>query len=90
MKYGITTKQMLITLEKQLMYFLWINLNVNDMSFSFNKTVKNIITNYFPYETVTFNNRDCPWIKKKRAKYLILEENEIYKRYVRKQRQQNI
>ena len=40
----------------------------------FNKTVKNIISNYVSHETVIFNKRDCPWIKGN-AKQLILEVN---------------
>ena len=51
-KYGIMIKQMLITLEKQLIYFpgkkIFKNLNINGMIFLFNKTVKNIISNYIP------------------------------------------
>ena len=46
MRYDIMTKQMLITLEKQLIYFLgkktFRNLNINDMSFLFNKIVNSI------------------------------------------------
>ena len=40
-------------------------LNINDMIFLFNKTIKHIISNYIPHETVTFNDRDPPWINKK-------------------------
>ena len=51
-KYCIMIKQMLITLEKQLIYFpgkkIFKNLNINGMIFLFNKTVKNIISNYIP------------------------------------------
>ena len=46
MRYDIMTKQMLIILEKQLIYFLgkktFRNLNINDMSFLFNKIVNSI------------------------------------------------
>ena len=46
MRYDIMTKQMLITLEKQLIYLLgkktFRNLNINDMSFLFNKIVNSI------------------------------------------------
>ena len=27
--------------------------------------VKNIVSNYIPHETVTFDDRDPPWINKK-------------------------
>ena len=52
------------------------------MIFLFNKTVKNIVFNYIPHETVTFDKRDPPWINKK-AEQLILEKNKMYKRYVK-------
>ena len=44
--------------------------------------VKNIISNYIPHETVTLEDRDPLWINKN-AKQLILEKNEMYKRYVK-------
>ena len=51
------------------------------MIFLFNKTIKNISSNYIPHETVTFDDRDTPWINKN-VKQLILEKNEMYKKYV--------
>ena len=51
------------------------NLKINYMIFLFNKTVKNIISNCISHETVTFDDRDHPWINKN-AKKLILEKNE--------------
>ena len=58
------------------------NLNICDMIFFlFNKTVKHIISNYIPHETVTFDDRDPPGIKKN-SKQFVLEKNEAYKRYV--------
>ena len=84
-KYGIITKQMLTKLENQLIYFLGKkalrNRDINDVVFLFNKTIKNIISNYIPHETVTFDDRDPPWINKN-VKQLILEKNEMYKKYV--------
>ena len=42
------------------------NLNISHMIFFlFNKTVKNIISNYIPHESVTFDDRDLPWINRK-------------------------
>ena len=58
------------------------NLNINGMIFLFNKTVKNIISNYIPHKTVTSDDRDPPWINKK-AKQLILEKNGMHKRHVK-------
>ena len=46
----------------------------------FNKTIKNI-SNYIFHETVTFHDIDPPWISKN-VKQLILEKNEMYKKYV--------
>ena len=86
-KYDITTNQKLITLEKQLI-FSWgktlRNLipNINNIISLFNKTVKNIISNFIPRETVKFDDRDPPWINKN-AKQLILEKKGIYKRCVK-------
>ena len=57
------------------------NLNTNDMIFLCNKTIKNIISSYIPHETVTFDDRDPPWINKY-VKQLILEKNEMYKKSV--------
>ena len=54
-----------------------------------NKTVQNIISNYTPHETVTFDDRDTSWINKK-AKHLILEKNEMYKRYAEKNKELKI
>ena len=51
------------------------------MIFLFNKTIKNISSNYIRHETVTFDDRDTPWINKN-VKQLILEKNEMYKKYV--------
>ena len=72
-------------IRKAVDLFPWVktlrNLNINDMIFLFNKTVKNIISNYIPHETVTFDDGDPPWINKN-AKQLILEKNEMYKKYV--------
>ena len=55
------------------------------MIFLFNKTVNNVISNYIVHETVTFDDRDLPWINQK-VKQLILEKNEMYKRYVKEKK----
>ena len=84
-KYGIMTKQMLITLEKRLINFPWENIKKSQHKryiSLFNKTVKNIISKYVPHKTVTFDDRDPPWINNS-VKKLILERNEMYKKYVK-------
>ena len=51
------------------------------MLFLSNNTIKNIISNDTPHETVTFDDRDSPRMNKN-VKQLILEKNEMYKKYV--------
>ena len=53
------------------------------MIFLFNKTVKNIIFTYISRETVTFDDRDHPCINTN-GKQLVLDKNEIYKKYGKK------
>ena len=31
----------------------------------FNKTIKNILSNYIPHETISSDDRDPPWINSK-------------------------
>ena len=57
------------------------NLNINEMVFLFNKTIKNIFSNFIPNETVTCDDRDPPWINAN-IKQLIQENNDIYRGYI--------
>ena len=57
--------------------------------FLFNKTIKNTISNYIPHERITFDDRDPPWINKY-VKQLILEKNEMYKKYFNKNKDREI
>ena len=59
------------------------------MIFLFNKTVKNIISNYVPHETLTFDVRDPLWINKN-VKQLILVKNKMYKKYVKENKDPRI
>ena len=59
-------------------------MNINDMMFLFNQTVKIIISANIPYTTVTFDDRDPPWINKKKKK------NEVYKKYVKESKDPRI
>ena len=54
------------------------NLRINEMVYLFNKTIKNILSNYFPHESITCDDRDPPWIKNK-IKQLIQEINNATK-----------
>ena len=46
----------------------------------FNKTIKNILSNYIPHETITCDDRDTPWINSK-IKQLIQEIDNTYRIY---------
>ena len=59
------------------------------MIFLFNKTVKDITSNYIPHETVTFDDKGTPWINKN-VKLLILQKNEMYKSYVKENKDPKI
>ena len=50
------------------------NISVNDKVHMFNKTIKNIISNYIPHKTITYDDRNTPWINKD-IKQLILDTN---------------
>ena len=58
------------------------NMNVNDMVHLFNRTIKNILHNFIPHETITCDDRDPPWINSS-IRRLIQDKNEAYKRFKR-------
>ena len=49
------------------------NTSVNNKVHMFNKTIKNIMSNYIPHETIICDDRDPPWINKD-IKQLILDK----------------
>ena len=53
------------------------NTSVNKKVHMFNKTIKNIMSNYIPHEIITCDDRDPPWIIK------ISDKNHAYKSYIR-------
>ena len=57
------------------------NLRINEMVYLFNKTIKNILSNYIPHETITCDDRDPPWINNK-IKQLIQDINNTYRSYI--------
>ena len=57
------------------------NLNINEMVFVFNKTIKNVFSNFIPHETVTCDDRDPPQINSN-IMQLIQEKNNAYRIYV--------
>ena len=48
----------------------------------FNRTIKNILRNLIPHETITCDDRDPPWINSS-IRRLIQDKNEAYKRFKR-------
>ena len=82
-KYGIMNKLTLITLGGEFSRErCFANISVNNKVHMFNKTIKNIMSNYIPHETITCDDRDPPWINKD-IKQLILDKNHAYKSYIR-------
>ena len=59
------------------------NTSVNNKVHMFNKTIKNIMSNYIPHETIICDDRDPPWINKD-IKQLIFDKNHAYKSYISK------
>ena len=57
------------------------NLNINEIVSLFNKTIKSILSNYIPHETITCDDKDPPWFNKN-IKQLIPEKNNTYKSYI--------
>ena len=58
------------------------NTRVNDKVHRFNKTIKNIMSNYIPHEATISDDKDLPWINKN-IKQLILDRNHGHKSYIR-------
>ena len=48
----------------------------------FNRTIKNILRNFIPHETITCDDRDPLWINSS-IRSLIQDKNEAYKRFKR-------
>ena len=57
-------------------------MNVNDMVHLFNRTIKNILSKFTPFETITCDDRDPPWSNIS-IRRLIQDKNEAYKRFKR-------
>ena len=56
------------------------NIDVGEKVYLFNKTIKNIVSNYIPHEKIVSNDRDPPWINKN-VKKLTNDKNHAYKSY---------
>ena len=59
------------------------------MVFLFNKNIKNIFSNFIPYETVTCDDRGPCWINKN-IKQLIQEKSNTYRSYILKDKNPQI
>ena len=57
------------------------NLCINEMVYLFNKTIKKMLSNYIPHETITCDDRDLSCINNK-IKQLIQEINNTYRIYI--------
>ena len=57
------------------------NSSVDEKVIMFNATIKNILSNNIPHETITCDDGDPPWINKNITQ-LILEKNQAYKSYL--------
>ena len=60
---------------------LFRNLNINEMFSLFNKTIKNILSNYIPHEKITYDGKNPPWFNKN-IKQLVQEKNSTYKSHI--------
>ena len=58
------------------------NLDINEMVFLFNRTIKNILSNYVPHKIIICDDRDPPWINN-RVKELINEKPDTFQCYLR-------
>ena len=71
-------------IRKAIKEFPWerrfANSDVDEKVYLFNKTIKNIVCNYIPHETIVCNDRFPPWINKN-IKKLINDKNHVYKSY---------
>ena len=47
----------------------------------FNRTIKNILSNYIPHETIICDDKDPPWFNNN-IKQLIQEKNNTYKSHI--------
>ena len=57
-------------------------MNVNKMVHLFDTTIKDILHNFIPHETITCDDRDPPWINSS-TKRLTQDKNEAYKPFKR-------
>ena len=69
--------------EPEQRHILWLSKSEYksyQKGYLFNKTIKNLLSNFMPHETITFDDRDPPWINSQ-VKHLIHKKNVIYKNH---------
>ena len=59
------------------------------MVFLFNRTIKNILSNYIPHEIIIYDDRDPPWIHN-RVKELINEKSDTFQCYLHSNKDPNL
>ena len=83
-KFGTMKRRILTLFVDQFYQFPWdnrfSNIDVNQKVNLFNQAIKNILCNFIPHQTFTYDDRDPPWINSK-IKSLIQEENIAKKCY---------
>ena len=57
------------------------NLNINELVSLFNRTIKNILSNYIPHEIIICDDKGPPWFNKN-IRQLIQEKHNTYKSYI--------
>ena len=57
-------------------------IDINDQVVLFNETIENVMSNFIPNETMTFYDRDSPWVNKN-IKNRISYKNTIYDKLIR-------
>ena len=93
-KFGIMKRRMLTLFVDSIPWDVrFAHIDVNQKVFLFNQTIKKILCNFIPHETVTCNDRDPPWItstikgliqKKNFTKKCYFQNNEdiqLFRRY---------
>ena len=77
--------QIIYQIQRAIEQFSWEksfrNLNVNEIASLFNRTIKNVLLNHIPQETIICDDRDPPWINNN-IKQLIQEKNNAYRSYI--------
>ena len=93
MTFGTMKRRMLTLFCRSVDQFLWdnrfSNIDVNQKVHLFNQTIKNILCNFIPHETVTCDDRDPLWINSK-IKRLIQDKNIAKKCYFKKKQRYSV